>query len=114
MSAFAVYFNSLSPEEQSIALNGSALPPPTGVLPDFANPPNSDSLTHGVLATVLIVTTAAIILALYGKAILLKKAHFEDGMMTNLDDLCWECLVLMLANRFRTDRDRKRQSATRV
>ncbi|KAH8157794.1 hypothetical protein CIB48_g10455 [Xylaria polymorpha] len=79
MSAFAVYFNSLSPEEQSIALNGSALPPPTGVLPDFANPPNSDSLTHGVLATVLIVTTAAIILALYGKAILLKKAHFEDG-----------------------------------
>jgi hypothetical protein len=114
MASFALYFNGLSPEAQLIALNSSALPPPAGIVPDFANPPNSDSLAHGVLATVLIVTVTSVVLALYGKTVVLKNVHFEDGMIPNFDVLSWECLVLMLANRLRPDRDRKCQYATSV
>ncbi|KAI1810884.1 hypothetical protein GGS20DRAFT_148762 [Poronia punctata] len=76
----AIAFHNLSPEQQQAALNDSALPPPNGIIPNFEHPPNESSIAHGVLATVIVVTTTFIFLAAYGKAVHTRRVYFEDGL----------------------------------
>ncbi|KAI3326934.1 hypothetical protein HD806DRAFT_531530 [Xylariaceae sp. AK1471] len=63
---------------QQEILNGPALVPPSGAVPNFDNPPNRIVLGL-ILATIcLSISTMAIALAAYAKLHCVKKVHFED------------------------------------
>ncbi|KAK8057875.1 hypothetical protein PG996_011812 [Apiospora saccharicola] len=68
----------LSPEELAVALEGPALAPPQGITPNFDNPPNQNTLGVGVTALGLVLTTAMLLLRLYVRFIVNRRAHFDD------------------------------------
>lgn len=61
-------------------LNGPGLPPPTGIIPNFDNPPSRNGIAHGALATCISVTAIFVFLAVYAKVTHFRQIHFEDCM----------------------------------
>ena len=59
-------------------LNGPALTPPSGVQPNFTNPPNMDRTVILVITLCTTFSTIAILLRLYTKLFVLRKVVFED------------------------------------
>ncbi|KAI0377393.1 hypothetical protein F5Y04DRAFT_285032 [Hypomontagnella monticulosa] len=57
--------SNLSPEELENLLNGPALAPPPGVVPQFDNPPNHWILSRGAIIACLTITTVAVATSLY-------------------------------------------------
>ncbi|KAI1119778.1 hypothetical protein F5Y10DRAFT_259644 [Nemania abortiva] len=68
----------LPPAQQEAILNGPALDPPPGVMPNFDNPPNGNALCIAVIAVLLVLATSAFILAAYVKSFYVKKLYLED------------------------------------
>lgn len=68
----------LSPEELAVVLEGPAVAPPNGTLPNFDNPSNNNALAHGILALCLALTTVMFLLRLYARFVLIRRAHHED------------------------------------
>ncbi|KAI0404725.1 hypothetical protein F4802DRAFT_566069 [Xylaria palmicola] len=60
-------FSSLSPAAQQAVLEGPALAPPPGVIPNFTNPSNLETLTYAVLGICLFLATVFILLRAYGR-----------------------------------------------
>lgn len=63
---------------QEAILNGPALVPPAGVIPNLDNPPNRNALGLAITTVCLSVSTVAFVLAAYAKLRCLKKVHLED------------------------------------
>lgn len=68
----------LSPAELQFALDGPALAPPSGVMPNFNSPPHNDRLAHGVLAICTVLSSFAIILRCYSSIFCVKKIALQD------------------------------------
>ena len=67
-----------TPEQLQILLNGPALAPPPGVIPNFIDPPNLDRTGTVVQLITLIVSTLAIIMRIYTKARILHQIAGAD------------------------------------
>lgn len=72
------YINALPRAMQEKILNGPALKPPPGVLPQFDDPPNLNSVGYGVVVTCAILAGTLVIARLYARAFYHKKIEFED------------------------------------
>ncbi|KAI1276491.1 hypothetical protein F5Y07DRAFT_389242 [Xylaria sp. FL0933] len=70
--------SSLPPEQQEAILNGPALPPPPGVVPNFANPPNQNAIAHATLAISLTLTTIASLIRFCARVFVIKATRLED------------------------------------
>ncbi|KAI2473712.1 hypothetical protein F4781DRAFT_438336 [Annulohypoxylon bovei var. microspora] len=73
-------WNSLTPEEREAYLDGPALEPPSGVQPNFINPPNHDGVMIGVVTMCLILATIVVFIRTYSKLFVEKKFRLEDGL----------------------------------
>ena len=65
--------------QQRSLLEGPALKPPPGVIPNFVDPPNQTSLGYGILFMCAGLSTLAVVIRLYSKAFCTKKLDIEDG-----------------------------------
>ncbi|KAI0548084.1 hypothetical protein F4679DRAFT_332166 [Xylaria curta] len=65
------------PSEQQ--LNGPALAPPDGVVPNFTNPPNQNALGIAVISICLVLATAGGLLRAYSRVIVSRKLRIEDS-----------------------------------
>ncbi|KAL7625211.1 hypothetical protein AAE478_004426 [Parahypoxylon ruwenzoriense] len=88
-------FNALSPEEQQALLDGPAIPPPEGIIPNFDNPPNWNSLAHGAFATCIAATSIFLVLAIYVKVTHFKKVRVED-VCALFSLVGWVCMLVYL------------------
>ncbi|KAI1399382.1 hypothetical protein F4819DRAFT_498029 [Hypoxylon fuscum] len=70
--------------EQEIILNGPALTPPSGVIPNLENPPNSNTLAIAVITLCLCIWTTAFALATYSRLRCMKNLHIEDSSVLSL------------------------------
>lgn len=72
----------LSPEEQAAfmeaLLEGPALEPPLGVVPDFANPGGHHGVGYGIVILGATLATIAVALRLYSR-VAMKSINIEDG-----------------------------------
>lgn len=73
---------SLTPEQSHAALqtllNGPAGPPPDGIIPNFNNPQNQDTIQYVTTAFTLSFATCAVIIRIYIKRFLLRSMGYED------------------------------------
>lgn len=74
-------FAALTPEEKQAFLNGPALAPPPGVVPNFTNPPNRLRLCVGVTVITITVSVIVVFLRLYTRIFRVKKMRLEDCML---------------------------------
>ena len=64
-------------------LEGPAMSPPAGVIPNFHDPPNLDSFVALTLTLCLSIVTLAIALRMYTKVFILRVLAWEDcGFLT--------------------------------
>ncbi|KAI1129660.1 hypothetical protein F5Y10DRAFT_263886 [Nemania abortiva] len=70
--------SSLSPEELQALLDGPALPPPPGVVPNLDNPPNHNDAGLATIIVLLALATIAMGLYAYGRIFHLKRFHVSD------------------------------------
>lgn len=77
-------FHLLPAAQQEAILNGPALAPPPGVIPNLDNPPNSNTLALAVGISCICVSTIAVVLGTYSKLRLMKNLHIEDCKIPNL------------------------------
>lgn len=61
-------------------LNGPAMAPPPGAVPNFVDPPNLDHIVILVLTLCMSFSTIAVLLRMYTKLFVLRKIAFEDCM----------------------------------
>lgn len=71
---------------QQAILNGPALDPPPGIMPNFDNPPNGNAIGLAITTVSISISTAALVLAAYVKLYRVRKAHLEDCMNMNSFD----------------------------
>ncbi|KAI1764530.1 hypothetical protein GGR53DRAFT_308827 [Hypoxylon sp. FL1150] len=71
-------FHLLPAAQQGLILNGPALSPPAGVIPDLVSPPNGNTLALAVSISCLCVSTMAFALGVYSKIRLMKNWRVED------------------------------------
>jgi hypothetical protein len=72
---------SLSPEDQQTAsLNGPALLPPPGVVPELDHSPTGNAIAIPVLILALIITSFVTIIRIYARAFVVQKVCLEDGL----------------------------------
>ncbi|GAB1319644.1 hypothetical protein MFIFM68171_09854 [Madurella fahalii] len=62
-------------------LDGPALAPPAGIIPNFDNPPNQNELARGVLIACASIATICLVLRAYGRFYLLREVSAEDVMV---------------------------------
>ncbi|KAI1339863.1 hypothetical protein F5Y15DRAFT_71834 [Xylariaceae sp. FL0016] len=70
--------SSLTQQQQSALLEGPALQPPLGVVPDFDSPPNRNDLAQATNALCLIATSVVVLIRAYAKLACVKKVEIED------------------------------------
>lgn len=71
----------LPPAEQERILNGPALQPPAGIVPNFENPPSGNTLCRAVLTICLIISSLAVVNRAYSRIFCLKRVEIEDCEM---------------------------------
>ncbi|KAI1211225.1 uncharacterized protein F4807DRAFT_29131 [Annulohypoxylon truncatum] len=74
--------SSLSPAELQQFLDGPALTPPDGVIPNFDNRDNKDYISQAVLPLCLVLTTIAVFLRVWARIFCIKKIELPDVLMT--------------------------------
>lgn len=79
MSDIADLLASLTPEAREVYLNGPAHVPPDGVVPNFENPGNRNSLAIAVVAAGLVIASSLFFVKVYAQVFCFKKVHIEDG-----------------------------------
>lgn len=68
----------LTAAAEQAKLNGPAMAPPPGVIPNFVDPPNLLHIFILVLTLCVSLPTIAILLRMYTKLFILRKVVFED------------------------------------
>lgn len=71
-------FSKLSPDELEKALEGPALQPPDGILPNFSNPPNLNNIESAGLLVCLVISGVFLLIRIYVKFFKLKQTHIAD------------------------------------
>ena len=71
----------VSPQKLAIILNGPALKPPPGLTSNLVNPPNNRVITHVTFSISLVLSTLAVLIRLYTKAIVQRRLDKADGEM---------------------------------
>ncbi|KAI6089741.1 hypothetical protein F4821DRAFT_230826 [Hypoxylon rubiginosum] len=74
------YFQSLSPEEQDIYVNGPLLPPPPGVVSNLVDPPNQNTLAQASCVVCLTLATIVLLLRAYSRIFVVRVIFIEDGL----------------------------------
>lgn len=64
--------------KQQDILNGPALSPPPGIIPNLDDPPNHNEFALGVTTFLLVVSTIGAFLRAYAQLFCIKKLHIED------------------------------------
>jgi hypothetical protein len=72
--------HSLTPAQMAAFLNGPALAPPPGVVPNFVDPPNNNPLCFAVSILSITLATVMVLVRLYSKIFCTKQLRWEDGM----------------------------------
>ncbi|OOQ88418.1 putative 60s ribosomal protein l36 protein [Penicillium brasilianum] len=80
---------SLSPEAVAKLLAQPALSPPSGVTPDFDNPPNTNGLAWFVTTFCMVIATLCIFLRLYSRCWLDKTLRLEEVLMIGAYGAYW-------------------------
>ncbi|KAF2836640.1 hypothetical protein M501DRAFT_923261, partial [Patellaria atrata CBS 101060] len=62
-------------------LNGPAMEPPPGVIPNLDNPPNKDAIGYGVFLTCICLSSILVAIRLYAKIICTKLVKKEDYLV---------------------------------
>lgn len=70
--------STMSPEEQEKYMNGPAFPPPSGVVPNFEDPPNNNAAAIATIACSLALCCSFSLLYAYMKLFVTKKVHIAD------------------------------------
>lgn len=70
--------SSIPPGQLQDVLDRPALLPPEGVVPNFDNPPNKNTLELGVQFTCLGVATIFLLVRFYVRLVVMKKTHLGD------------------------------------
>ena len=68
----------LPPEEQQEILDGPALEPPNGVIPNLINPPNNNAGALAGITICLVVVTIVAMLRVYARVLVLHRVLLED------------------------------------
>ncbi|RYO95043.1 hypothetical protein DL766_007550 [Monosporascus sp. MC13-8B] len=74
-------FSAIPPSRLQDVLDGPALPPPEGVVPDFDNPPNRSAMALGALFTCLILATVFLAIRIYARFFVVKSTHLGDYLV---------------------------------
>ncbi|KAK6216148.1 hypothetical protein LQW54_003722 [Pestalotiopsis sp. IQ-011] len=72
---------SIPADKQDSDPNGPALPPPPGVVPNFGDPPNSNTMARAVVSTCLAIGSLFYIIRVYGTWFVIKKPRLSDYVM---------------------------------
>lgn len=70
--------NDLSPEKLEALLNGPALAPPAGVIPQFDNPPSHRTASIAIPTACLIVSTTLVAMRLYTSIRIIRQVDIAD------------------------------------
>jgi len=62
-------------------MDGPALAPPAGVIPDLDHPQNKNGLALFVLVFCSIISTICVLLRVYGRCYLLKRFKLEEALI---------------------------------
>jgi hypothetical protein len=73
-------FDALTLAQKEKYLNGPALKPPPGIVPNFTDAPNQTALCFGVTITCAILVTFGAVIRLYTRIFCIKKMRLEDCM----------------------------------
>ncbi|KAI1504749.1 hypothetical protein F5X99DRAFT_416452 [Biscogniauxia marginata] len=68
----------LALEEKQLILNGPALAPPEGIVPNFENPPNRNDLAEITSITCLTIASVGMLLRIYAKVFCVRRLEIED------------------------------------
>ncbi|CAJ2500642.1 Uu.00g034950.m01.CDS01 [Anthostomella pinea] len=68
----------LPPEQQEAILNGPALAPPEGAIPQFDNPPNNNTAASAALTICLILSILAAMIQFCSRVFIVKAVRLED------------------------------------
>ncbi|KAH8732138.1 hypothetical protein GQ44DRAFT_735788 [Phaeosphaeriaceae sp. PMI808] len=74
-------YHSFTPAQQQKFLDGPALKPPLGVVPNFDNPPNGNALCYSVLLLSICVSTIVVLMRAWARISCAKKYRVEDFFM---------------------------------
>jgi hypothetical protein len=81
-------FDALSPIQREILLNGPALAPPPGVIPNFTDPPSRKDLCVGLAIANISIAALVVGIRLYTKVFCVKKLRLEDCMSSANTSCC--------------------------
>jgi hypothetical protein len=70
-------------EEQMRIMNGPALPPPQGIVPNLDNPPNQNALGVVALTILFVFPVVSALLRAYSRVVLIKIVRWEDCEWTD-------------------------------
>ena len=73
------FINALPAAQRQAILDGPAMVPPPGVIPNFDHPPNKDGWGYGIASTAAVLCTLFVILRVYSRVFYHKKLAIEDG-----------------------------------
>lgn len=80
MADLILNFPNLPPAIQQQILDGPALAPPKGVIPNLKNPPNSNVEAIVVLVVCLFLSTVAGLFRAYTRIFIVRKVYLQDCM----------------------------------
>ncbi|KAF2228554.1 hypothetical protein EV356DRAFT_495337 [Viridothelium virens] len=87
----------LTPDQLLVLLNGPALEPPAGVIPNFAHPPNQDALYRAIIVICLSLSVIFVSLRMYHK-LLTKRMYLEDfGIILSVGLFVGICMIVLVA-----------------
>ncbi|RYP53278.1 hypothetical protein DL768_001718 [Monosporascus sp. mg162] len=74
-------FSAIPPSRLQDVLDGPALPPPEGVVPNFDNPSNKSAMALGALFTCLILATVFLAIRMYARFFVVRSTHLGDYLV---------------------------------
>ncbi|KAI0478179.1 hypothetical protein F4859DRAFT_513764 [Xylaria cf. heliscus] len=70
--------SSLPPDILRSVLEGPALAPPPGVVPEFKNPPNQNGLAYATVTVTVVLSSTFFIIKVCSRVFCVKKVQVED------------------------------------
>lgn len=68
----------LTPEQLQELLDGPAVAPPAGIIPNLVNPPNIDTVCYLTFSLCVSFASLAVIIRMYTKRVLIRSIALED------------------------------------
>lgn len=91
-------FRNLTTAQRQAALEGPALMPSPGIVPNFTNPPNQNELGYGLIYSCAVVCAVVVCIRLYASLICRKKMNIEDCKSARRNHLEHELKVFRLGH----------------